>query len=124
MPFSSGNVSFVTKMAAANTAANMASAGTANELAMLQRQLKAVMKQARDLAMDNSVPDDVKRDMQQLLQNQIQMIQQRIAKLQSEGKRAAAPADDPKPKSEIHHTATKPDYSSVPAVQSGVNTFA
>lgn len=126
MAIDSGSVSFATKMAVANTAANMASAGTANELAMLQRQLKAVMKQASDLARDSSIPDDVKKEMQQLLQNQIQLIQQRIAQLQSEGKRAAAPTDDEQPKNATSKTAaaTKTDYSSAPAVPSGVNTFA
>lgn len=82
------NTTFITKLSVANT--------SGNDLSALKTKLGKLLKLVKDLAQDDSMSAKQKKETQQLLQIQIQMLIQQIAELERRGQRgeAVTPADE------------------------------
>lgn len=112
MQVSSADISFLTKLASATD-------GSANSIASLQARLKDLLQQVKEVGINDSLTDEAKQQMQKLLQAQIQIIMQRIAELQSQGKKSAIMVEA---QSQISTPATIVK-AATPAT-TGIDTFA
>lgn len=107
------NTSFITKLASAN------SGGV--DLAALKAKLAKLLKLVRDLAQDGSMDADQKKQAQQLLQMQIQVVMQQIAELESKGKKGETPPSEKAPRPAIRAGTNE---TSRPASSSGIDIYA
>jgi gas vesicle protein len=120
MSLDAGAIAFSTKLVTAHAAGNNAG----SELAQLKTRLTSLMKLAKDMSGDGSLDVKAKKELQKMLQAEIQMLMQRIAELESAGQKGGAQAaqgDGVKGLLQnISHTAIR-----TPAVrEGGIDTFA
>jgi hypothetical protein len=108
------NTSFITKLASAN--------GGGADLAALKAKLGKLLKLVKDLAQDDSMDADQKKQTQQLLQMQIQVVMQQIAELESKGKKGEAPPSSEKAPRPAIRAGT--NATSGPALSSGIDIYA
>jgi gas vesicle protein len=83
MSLDAGAIAFSTKLVTAHAAGNNAG----SELAQLKTRLTSLMKLAKDMSGDGSLDVKAKKELQKILQAEIQMLMQRIAELESAGQK-------------------------------------
>jgi hypothetical protein len=87
MAIDSVNTTFIAKLSSANSGGS--------DLTALKTKLTKLLKLVKDLAQDNSMDARQKKEAQQLLQMQIQMLMQQIAELERRGQKGEAlPSSD------------------------------